>query len=487
MRINTNASAIFAQRNLLKNNAAQAKTLERLSSGLKINRGADAPAQLQISEHLRAQTVGLKQSIDNSEMAVSLMQTGEAALDEVSRSIVKARQLAISSANEAVNDESMLLANQQEFDQIVAQINRIAKNAQYGKNNLLDGSGSGNGVTTGKNLTFVGAGTTGVSSGLHGYDIEITQAATRTTHTGIAALTQAMIDAEEQISITESGRSVDFKTKAGTTIEQTLNKLDKAIKTAGLNVELIRDVSSKSVRNSPQQLTLRHTKFGSEYFFQVSSNTAGLLSSVADVSERVQNGVDIAGEIAGEGALGRGQVLTGAGGFGSKTEGVSIRYDGLTAPPPGQQAGTLTFTQKSLKFQVGGNSNQVAKVSLKSVKAHNLGNGVANDSGFRSLASVSFLTSKGARDSIGIIDKAIKEVAASRGFMGAFQKNDLESNLNYLRTAHESVVNSESVIRDADMAEEMTKVTRDKIMLESNTAMLAQANQSTMSILKLLG
>ena len=71
--------------------------------------------------------------------------------------------------------------------------------------------------------------------------------------------------------------------------------------------------------------------------------------------------------------------------------------------------------------------------------------------------------------------------------MGAFQKNDLQSNLNYLRTAHESVVNSESVIRDADMAEEMTKVTRDKIMLESNTAMLAQANQSTMSILKLLG
>ena len=193
MRINTNASAIFAQRNLLKNNAAQAKTLERLSSGLKINRGADAPAQLQISEHLRAQTVGLKQSIDNSEMAVSLMQTGEAALDEVSRSIVKARQLAISSANEAVNDESMLLANQQEFDQIVAQINRIAKNAQYGKNNLLDGSGSGNGVTTGKNLTFVRAGTTGESSGVNGYDITISQAATRTVHSGTVALNLSLI------------------------------------------------------------------------------------------------------------------------------------------------------------------------------------------------------------------------------------------------------------------------------------------------------
>ena len=491
MRINTNASAIFAQRNLLKNNAAQAKTLERLSSGLKINRGADAPAQLQISEHLRAQTVGLKQSIDNSEMAISLMQTGEAALDEVSRALVKVRQLAIHAANEAVNDDTMLQADQQELNHIVSSINRIARNTQYGKNNLLDGSGAGNGVTTGKNLAFVGAGTTGISSGLNGYGIDITRAATRTTYSGTVALNQAIIDAGEQISLSENGLIVDFQTKAGSTVEQTLNQLENDIISAGLNIELVRPETSAGAngvyRNAPQTLTLRHKEFGSDHSFQVASNTAGLLSAVADVSQKVKNGLDVAGEIAGEEANGKGQVLTGAGGFGSKTEGVSIRYDGLTAPPPGQQAGTLTFTQKSLKFQVGGNSNQVAKVSLKSVKAHNLGNGVANNSGFRSLAGVSFLTSKGARDSIGIIDKAIKEVAASRGFMGAFQRNDLESNLNYLRTAHESVINSESVIRDADMAEEMTKVTRDKIMLESNTAMLAQANQSTMSILKLLG
>ena len=138
-------------------------------------------------------------------------------------------------------------------------------------------------------------------------------------------------------------------------------------------------------------------------------------------------------------------------------------------------------------FQVGANANQTTKVSLKSAKAHNLGNGVANDSGYRSFADVSLLTSKGAQDSLDVIDKAIKEVASSRGFMGAFQKNTLESNLNYLRIAHENVLNSESVIRDADMAEEMTNFTRNQILMESSTAMLAQANQSPMSILKLLG
>ena len=485
MRINTNASAINAHRNLLKNQSLQSKTLEKLSSGLKINRGADAPAQLQISEALRAQTAGVKQAIDNSEMAISLMQTGEAALDEVSLSLVRARQLAIHAANEAVNDEMMLEADQQEFDQIVASINRISKNTQYGQKFLLDGSGAGNGVTTGKNLSFVNAGVTGRSSGVYGYDINIKQAATRSTHTGTAALTQQIIDAEEQITVTESGRSVNFRTIAGTNIEQTMNQLSNAMKEAGVNVELVTKGDSAS-RNAPQTLTLRHTKYGTDPFFQVSSNTAGLLSNVANVSEKVKNGLDVAGQIAKEGALGKGQVLTGRGGFGSKAEGIAIRYTGENAPPAGQRAGTLTFTQNSLSFHIGSNSNQTTSVSFKSSKAQNLGSGVDNDSGFRSFADVNLMTAPGARDSLDIIDKAINDVAANRGYMGAFQKNTLESNLNFLRAAHENVVSSESVIRDADMAEEMAKFTRHNIMMDTSTAMLAQANQTPTSILKLL-
>ena len=487
MRINTNASAINAHRNLLKNTATQTKTLERLSSGLKINRGADAPAQLQISENLRAQTAGLKQSIDNSEMAISLMQTGEAALDEVSRSLVQARQLSIHAANEAVNDDTMLQADQQELDQIISSIDRIAKNTQYGNTYLLDGSGSGNGVTTGADLTFAGAKTTGLSSGVHGYDIDITGAATRSKTSGTVALTQEIIDAGEQISIVEGGRTVNFRTVAGTSIEGTLNQLTDAIKSAGTNVELVRQNSSGMDKNGPQMLTVRHTEYGSEAKFQVSSNTAGLLSNVANVSRSVKNGLDITGEIANEEATGKGQILTGAGGFGSKAEGISVRYSAENTPPQGQRAGTITFTQNSLSFQIGGNANQTTSVSFKSAKSDQLGTGVANSSGFRSFADLQLLDQKGAQDSLQIIDKAIQEIAANRGYYGAFQKNTLESNLNYLRSAHENVTNSESVIRDADMAEEMTKFTRNQIMMESSTAMLAQANQMPQSILKLLG
>jgi flagellin len=153
----------------------------------------------------------------------------------------------------------------------------------------------------------------------------------------------------------------------------------------------------------------------------------------------------------------------------------------------GGNAGTLTFSQNSLTFQVGANANQFSEISLRSIKSSDLGKGELNDSKFSSLSDVKMLSAEEAQDAIRIIDKAIEEVNASRGEMGAFQKNNLESNLNYLRIAHENTVSSESVIRDADIASEMASFTRDQIMMEASTAMLAQANQSSMSVMKLLG
>ena len=116
MRINHNISALNTRRHLVTNTQAQAKNLERLSSGLKINRGADGPAQLIISERLRTQQASLKQAIDNNEAGVTVLQTAEGALSEASRSLIHIRELAVHAANEAVNDEFMLQADQQEID-----------------------------------------------------------------------------------------------------------------------------------------------------------------------------------------------------------------------------------------------------------------------------------------------------------------------------------------------------------------------------------
>ena len=525
VRVNSNIPAINAHRNLLINNTEQAKVMERLSSGLKINRGADGPAALVISERLRSQTAGLEQAIDNSEAGISLVQTAEAALDEVSASLINARQLAVHAANEAVNDEFMLRANQQEIENILAAVNRIAQSTQYGKKNLLDGSKGASGVVSGADLEFVDATQATKSSGATGYDVYIAQAACRAEVGGSVPLTNEIIDKGEQITIIEGSKTVNFHSIKGETVETNLNVLSAAIKEAGLDIDLIRASEKGTDPNTPQNITLRHQQFGSDYTFKVSSSTEGLLSTKSNIYDTIENGLDVAGEINGEEATGSGQVLTGNTGN-SNTEGLAIRYKGHSLPGDshssntltesylkqtqvseiyrgernrlpqmseaelaeciGALAGTVTVSQNSLVFQIGSNAEQTTSLALRNMRTSNLGAGVENLSGFQSLAEIDVTNAAKAQDTMSILDRALEEVSSTRAEIGAFQKNNLESNLNYLRIAHENVQSAKSIIRDADMAEEMTAFTRNQIMTESATAMLAQANLRGQSVLQLL-
>ncbi len=267
-------------------------------------------------------------------------------------------------------------------------------------------------------------------------------------------------------------------------MEQTLNDLGKAISDAGLKVDLLRPDAATTPNDQPLQINLRHKEFGSEHSFTAASKTGGLLSTKGDVSDWIQTGVDVAGEVNGEDATGRGQELT-AGPGASTAQGVVIRYSGEKAPE-GNFAGTLTFSQNSLTFQIGANDGQTTSTSVRSMRPDQLGRAVFNGSGFDSLSEVDVTSLQGATDSIRVIDRAIEQVAIQRGDLGAFQKDNLESNLNYLRIANEELTSSESVLRDADMASEMTAFTRNQIMTQAGTAMLAQANQLPTSVLSLL-
>lgn len=143
LRINHNISSMNGHRQLLKNQDMMAKSLERLSSGLRINRAADDAAGLVISEQMRAQISGLKQGINNSETAISMVQTSEGALDEVNSLLTKARELVLHAANEGANDVNQISADQTELDNVIQSITRISDVTQFGTKKMLDGSLSG--------------------------------------------------------------------------------------------------------------------------------------------------------------------------------------------------------------------------------------------------------------------------------------------------------------------------------------------------------
>ena len=147
LRINNNIESMNAHRNLLMNDRALSKSLERLASGQKINRAADDPAALVISEHMRAQVSGMKQAIRNNEVAISLVQTAEGSMNEISSILVSLRQRAISAANVGASDQDMIDANQAEIENALASIDRVVSTTQFGHYRLLDGTNAAKTVT----------------------------------------------------------------------------------------------------------------------------------------------------------------------------------------------------------------------------------------------------------------------------------------------------------------------------------------------------
>jgi len=147
LRINNNIESMNAHRSLLMNDRALSKSLERLASGQKVNRAADDPAALVISEHMRAQISGMEQAIRNNEVAISLVQTAEGSMNEISSILVSLRQRAISAANVGASDQDMINANQAEVENGLKSIDRVVSSTQFGHYKLLDGTNAAKTIT----------------------------------------------------------------------------------------------------------------------------------------------------------------------------------------------------------------------------------------------------------------------------------------------------------------------------------------------------
>ena len=477
-RINHNIASMNAYRNLSRNDMGLSKSLEHLSSGLRINKAGDDPAGLVVSENMRAQIAGLSQAIENSELATSMVQTAEGALTEVHALLTSMRELAIHAANEGANSAADLAADQSEIDNALATINRIASQTQFGTKKLLDGSNGVTGNVTSGSVTFL-SGTSDTTAGT--YDVTVTtQAEKATLATGNSAAITG-ITADETLTLTNdsTGVAVTVNLVAGDDAQTIVDKINAY--TSSTSVEASTDGTD---------ITLTSTAWGTAGDFTiVSSNAAtdGTQSGFAAGAGDTDDGVDIAGTFdvgaTSYQADGVGNILTGR--AGSVVDGLRVS----TAAAAGA-AGTVQVSNNSLVFQVGANAGQQVTLAISNMAASELGTGLDAANGgsnqFAGLADISILDADKAADSLAVIDQAISQVSSLRGTLGAFQSNTLESGMNNLRVAEENLVAAEPIIRDTDMAAEMATFTRNQIMLQAATAMLSHANSAPQVVLQLM-
>lgn len=467
LSVANNVASINAQHNLNKASMGVAKSVEKLSSGLKINRGADGPAALVISEKQRAQIAGLKQAIDNTEKASSVVQTAEGALNEINSLLVKVRTLAIDSANSGVNDDDALAANQAEIANALDSINRIANNTQFGTKKLLDGSAGIKGTATDADVTFL-KGTSDTAAGT--YSVEVTTEGARAAASAGTDQT-AVLAADEILTVNE----VSISLSAGMSQAQVVNRINEFSSQTGVTAE----VDGTTTR-------LYTEAFGSNADISVVSNVASAAdSSGFGTTEITAAGVDVIGEIDGTSFTGVGNVLTATSGA---AKGLSVQFaedsTDATLTVNGAQ-GNVTVTDNSLVFQIGANKDQTAKIAVQKVNPNGLGLGVTGNQ-FSTLNEIEVTSAGKAQDALEVIDAAIDDVTNLRGTLGAFQSNTLESTANNLRATLENTINAESVIRDTDFAAEIANFTKGQVLVQAGTAMLSNANQIPQSILSLL-
>ena len=530
MRVNTNTASNISLRHLSNTVEKTNKNLERLSSGYRINSAGDGPAELMISEQMRAQISGINQAVKNSETSISMVQTAEGVLSEVSSMLISMRQLALHAANEGAAEEKMLQADQMEVEELLKTIDRIAGSTMFGTKSLFNGSNEVNGVAIGDGLTFIEASPqTRPSPSKQGYKINIEQAATRPGVLATRRISLEEIGNGVSFVIKENNRILNMETNSEKNLKDNLVQLrynyerdplaftrettekrmahiiavalQKKAEKNGLNVDVF--------INDSGMLTVRHQHYGSKPNFGISTNIPGLFGEQSGTVKLSSGGQDVSGAIDGEIAFGRGQYLYGP--KGHPTDGLIVRYDKelgnkvvdikdeqgrVVGKRLVQQTyqdlvgadveGYVHVTQNALVFQIGPNHKQTVAFSAGDLRTEQLARDVDNESGFSSLSDIDVTNSDSAQDSIKMIDEAIQEIAVLRGEMGSFQRNSLESNLRNLRVSGENLMNAESVIRDSDMAAEMSDFTKNQIMVASGTAMAAQANQIPKSVLQLI-
>jgi len=473
-RINTNVASMFAQRGLAKSQATLNDTLQHLSTGLRINRGADDPAGLIASEGLRSEIAGINQAIDNSQRASNVISTAEGSLNEVASLLLNVKNLVVQAANSGALSSDEIAANQLQVDSAVQSITRISDTTTFAGLKLIDGS-----------LDYI-------TSGVH-------TSAIQALHISQANFgTNPNIPVQVNVITSAKQAALEFKSSAvpkTVTLEIRGNNGTEVLTfTSGTHssaiayaVNTISDSTGvAAILNTPGNitsgLTFQSTGYGSKSFVSVQAQTGSF--ATVDTAGAAKNrvvGRDVVATVNGAVTVGDGLSL--------KLNTTTLDLDLTLSKNFGAGSTNFVVTGGGALFQLGPQvtSNQQVNVGIQSVAASRLGDA---DVGFLSdivTGGNSTLVAGKAGEASQIIERAIKQVAVLRGRLGAFEKNTLNTNVNSLNVALENVTSSESSIRDADFAAETAALTRAQILTQAGTSVLATANTTPQSVLSLLG
>ena len=489
LRINTNTAAMNALRNLTNVSDNFARSIERLSSGLRINRGADDPAGLIISENLRAQMVGLAQATANAQDAANLVKTAEGALDEIHNLLRTMRQLAVHAANTGVNDLTAVQADQTQIRSALESLNRIAEQTQFGTKKLLDGTaGISAQVTDTTRLAgiFMGSTFNGLIVQSGAVTITVNTAASRATVAGTA--TYASVNSSIALvagGSTGAGGTVVINGQSITvtgndTVQTLIDRINALTSVTGVSAMF-------SYANSSGVVYLTQVNYGANFKIEANQSATLLFSGVNASSSTGADAVVTVQVTTSAGVTS----ATFTGGRASGDSGLKVKDaygNTLLLTEAGNStsvssAKVAVVTAQSLVFQIGANSGQLARVALSDVRASQLGTTAVAG---MSLNSIDVTTLDGAQNAIKIIDEAISQVSQLRGSIGAFQKNVLESTIRSLNISRENLAASESAIRDTNVAEEVMNYTKLQILQQAGMSVLAQANMAPQMVLSLL-
>jgi len=496
--INQNIASLNAQRNLSLNSTRLQNSVERLSSGLRINSGADDPSGLIISEMLRAQVSSLDVAQQNALQGVNLIKTAEGALNEANGLIKQMRNLAVSAASDSNNTDASRASLQQQLASALTTLDSIANTTTYGGRKLLDGS-AGTQNTVGDS-THVASASLQLADQNEGWvNVNVTGAAAKATvASAAAAVTTAATTFAADMTKFDAGDEVGMYIN-GTKVNVTTNGQNGNIGDATTWQNIVDAVTAQqsslgvtATATAGGTFSVSSLGYGSDQHVSVELRKITDSGGDMDISEALSGaGQDLFGANAGADATGTVQFNGGSAIALTGGKGLTLSdstYGSLTLTAAGNNVGawnSAIYAQSGeLSFQIGINAGETAHMAIQSCKTSDLGKGV--DATYTSLAAVDISTVDGASKALGVIDKAISEVSNLRGGLGAFQTNQLESQSRSLAVARENLAASESAIRDTDFGKEMSEYTTSQILMQASTSFLTQSNALPNQVLSLI-